>query len=275
MKKINYTAFLTVFLFLILANSCSIEKRVYRSGYHIKFNKNLNLSQGSPNEKSKTERELSKQEKSSITAYSGILDNGLDHLSTHEITEPNTIVVSTENKIPLTSSSVKKHSKKMDNEKCDNLILKNGDELIVKVLEIGTATIKYKKCNNLEGPIYTIDKSTVFMIKYANGTKDVFNYTTDSKPQEVRTEERKTTDESTTVEPAAVGSFIFALLGLLFGFLLSPIIGIILLVLAVIFGAVSLSKPKSPNQGGAGLGIAGMVIGLVGTVITLFIWATL
>ena len=34
--------------------------------------------------------------------------------------------------------------------------------------------IKYKKWENLEGPVYNIDKKEVFMIKYSNGSKDVF-----------------------------------------------------------------------------------------------------
>lgn len=58
----------------------------------------------------------------------------------------------------------------------DILILKTGDEQPVKVLEVGINEIKYKKFDNLEGPVYTILKSDVFMIKYKNGGKDVFGY---------------------------------------------------------------------------------------------------
>ena len=57
----------------------------------------------------------------------------------------------------------------------DNIILKNGDEIAAKVLEVTTDQIKYKKWENQEGPTYTSAKSEVFMIKYKNGTKDVFN----------------------------------------------------------------------------------------------------
>jgi len=56
----------------------------------------------------------------------------------------------------------------------DILILKNGDEIKSKILEITTDQIKYKKWDNLEGPSYASLKSEVFMIKYENGTKDVF-----------------------------------------------------------------------------------------------------
>lgn len=62
----------------------------------------------------------------------------------------------------------------------DNIILKNGDEIAAKVLEVTTDQIKYKKWENQEGPTYTSAKSDIFMIKYKNGTKDVFNTTSPS-----------------------------------------------------------------------------------------------
>lgn len=56
----------------------------------------------------------------------------------------------------------------------DVLTKKNGDELLVKVLEISNTDIKYKKWSNQDGPSYILSKSEVFMIKYKNGDKDVF-----------------------------------------------------------------------------------------------------
>lgn len=57
----------------------------------------------------------------------------------------------------------------------DNIILKNGDEIKSKIIEVATAEIKYSKFENPTGPVYTILKSDVFMIKYENGSKDTFN----------------------------------------------------------------------------------------------------
>ena len=59
----------------------------------------------------------------------------------------------------------------------DIIFLKNGDEIQAHVTEIGTDAVTYKKFENLQGPDYSLKKSEVFMIKYANGTKDVFNIT--------------------------------------------------------------------------------------------------
>jgi hypothetical protein len=57
----------------------------------------------------------------------------------------------------------------------DIITLKNGDEIKAKVQEIGISDVKYKKFENVTGPTYTIMKTEIFMIKYENGEKDVFN----------------------------------------------------------------------------------------------------
>lgn len=56
----------------------------------------------------------------------------------------------------------------------DVITKKNGDEIQAKITEVGQNEIKYKRFDNLDGPVYTIGKSDVFMVKYQNGTKDVF-----------------------------------------------------------------------------------------------------
>ena len=57
----------------------------------------------------------------------------------------------------------------------DLIILKDGNEINAKVIEVNLADIKYKKFDNPEGPSYSVQKSGVFMIKYKNGTKDIIN----------------------------------------------------------------------------------------------------
>lgn len=85
----------------------------------------------------------------------------------------------------------------------DTITLKNGEEIEAKVLEITPDIIKYKKFNNLDGPTISILKSEVFMIKYENGTKDVFGVE-DKEPIKTPDVEYKKIDikdksESTTV----------------------------------------------------------------------------
>lgn len=57
----------------------------------------------------------------------------------------------------------------------DHIILKNGNTMEAKVTEIQSAGIKYKRVDNLNGPVYALPKSEVFMILYENGTKEVIN----------------------------------------------------------------------------------------------------
>ena len=56
----------------------------------------------------------------------------------------------------------------------DNILLKNGDEIVAKIFEVGESNIKYKKFNNQDGPIYTKSKDEIFYIKYSNGDKEMF-----------------------------------------------------------------------------------------------------
>ena len=56
----------------------------------------------------------------------------------------------------------------------DVITKKNGDEIQAKVLEVGVSDVKYKRYGSDSGPTYTLPKSDIFMIKYENGDKDVF-----------------------------------------------------------------------------------------------------
>lgn len=56
----------------------------------------------------------------------------------------------------------------------DIIILKDGDEIKSKVQEILTNEVKFKKINNLEGPIYSINKDKIVMIIFENGEKEIF-----------------------------------------------------------------------------------------------------
>jgi uncharacterized protein with PIN domain len=56
----------------------------------------------------------------------------------------------------------------------DLFIYKDGSELNVKVLRVNKNDISYKKNSNINGPEYVEDKINLFMIKYENGTKDIF-----------------------------------------------------------------------------------------------------
>ena len=71
----------------------------------------------------------------------------------------------------------------------DVITLKNGSDIQAIVQEISELDVKYKKLDNPNGATYTLKKSEIFMVKYANGSKDVFtdNAATTTSSQSNRT----------------------------------------------------------------------------------------
>lgn len=56
----------------------------------------------------------------------------------------------------------------------DVLTKQNGEELQVKVLEITPTEVRYRRTDNPDGPLITVRRADVFMIRYASGSKEVF-----------------------------------------------------------------------------------------------------
>jgi hypothetical protein len=57
----------------------------------------------------------------------------------------------------------------------DIITKKNGEDLKVKITEVNQTDIKYKKTDNPSGPTFIISKSDALMIRYEDGSKDMFN----------------------------------------------------------------------------------------------------
>jgi len=57
----------------------------------------------------------------------------------------------------------------------DMIVLVNGNMIEAKVEEISTTEIKYRRFDNLRGPLIIINKSEVFSIRYENGAVEVIN----------------------------------------------------------------------------------------------------
>ena len=72
----------------------------------------------------------------------------------------------------------------------DIITLKSGEDIQATVQEVGIGEVKYKNFDNPDGPSYTIKKSDVFMIRYANGSKDVFKDEAPTNQAVVGTDEK-------------------------------------------------------------------------------------
>jgi hypothetical protein len=101
----------------------------------------------------------------------------------------------------------------------DVIILKSGDEIKSKVVEITPTEIKYKKFDNLEGPTIVILKSESSMIKYANGTEDIMP--SNNSPASAQS------DNAGAVHPAPVASGGVSVYVMPLGFLeFGPVFGV-------------------------------------------------
>lgn len=57
----------------------------------------------------------------------------------------------------------------------DVITKKDGTDIQAKILEVTTTEVKYKKFSNLEGPVFTLLKSDILIVRYENGENEVFN----------------------------------------------------------------------------------------------------
>ena len=57
----------------------------------------------------------------------------------------------------------------------DIIIKKNGEDIKATVTEVNPTNVRYKKFDNPDGPLYTIERSDIAVIRYANGENEVYN----------------------------------------------------------------------------------------------------
>lgn len=57
----------------------------------------------------------------------------------------------------------------------DVITKKSGEDIVAKVLEITPDGVKYRLYDEPDGPIYTVRKSELLLIRYASGRNEVFN----------------------------------------------------------------------------------------------------
>lgn len=143
-------------------------------------------------------------------------------------------------------------------DSCDVVLMRSGEEIRAKVLEITEGEVKYKKCAMPDGPLYVARKSEVFMLKYTNGSKEVFPETlsTPTSPRQEsqeRINDYRTQNQQRTMHPDAVDAFLMGLLGLVYyGSIRAIVMGI---------GALRDIRKDPLAYKGEGFAIAGIVLG--------------
>lgn len=103
----------------------------------------------------------------------------------------------------------------------DVITKKSGEDIQSKVLEVTTSEVKYKKFDNQSGPTFTILKSEILMIRYENGSKDVFNETNSSTNSDLCMQGQQDSKQNYTGKKSGAGWTCATTI------LFSPLIGVI------------------------------------------------
>ncbi len=165
-NQITY-GFLLLVMMTILFSNCSVQKRKYRSGFYVSTIKSHALTSDKASSRSAkvlinttqqhAQREGTKasaQQEMGLTA--SVNNAGCEHTQKLSI-QP----------LPLVEDSCG-----------DKIVFLDGEEVLCRVIEVGTTNVMYKACDNLDGPLFTRAKQKIFMIKYQNGSKEVIKQKT-------------------------------------------------------------------------------------------------
>jgi len=244
---------------LIFTVSCTMQNRLYRPGIACSWN-------NSENNKVTTQ--------ANYPVYYGMgIEPGTKDPVKEIIPEQNryynnVVETNKNNKSSVKNNRVKEPEIQVASaDSCDQIVLRNGDEIFALVREINQTEIKYKRCDNPGGPTITINKSEVLFIKYANGAKEIFK----ENEQVVKSNDKNTEPYlKQYVHPGGIISFASSIVGLF-------IFGIPFGLLAMILGIASVTKISSnPDKfRGKGWGIAGMIIGAIDVIAVLIILASI
>lgn len=140
-------------LFIVI-NACSMKKRVYRHGYNIEWNNWLK----NPDKRELTSH-LHTRQATPVEISNPLTGEVTASVSSKNEANPYSIPTYTDNK-----------KTQIFIEGCDTIIFKNGLKIKARILEIGTNEIRYKMCDNQDGPTFIKSIGDILNIHYANGS---------------------------------------------------------------------------------------------------------
>lgn len=187
-----------LFLIILLVNfDCSYQKRLYRKGYYVDW-----LSQ--KHSFFKKSFSSAQKEKSFVSAENTMPTFSSKFISNHYQDNYSTVIASQQN----IHYVIKNKSSLLQDTCGDKLILRSGDEYLVKIIEITEKEIKYKRCDNLDGPIYLMNKEKIYVIIYRNGYKE-YIYTEKFSDDKVSKSSNQTSKASKSYPISLVLAIVF------------------------------------------------------------------
>lgn len=252
--------------------SCSVQKRKYQNGFYVDwYSKHSKKETYASKKTHKAPVPVAIHDTKQEVASEKIPPL---HLRSHEVTRSL--------KTPAAAPE----------DSCDVLVFRDGSEIKGKVQEIGTSEIKYKRCDAPDGPTYISKNSDIFMIKYANGTREVIKAEPGPRvqsPEPIRNRPNSTTSQNSDykqnkykrqVHPAAIASLVSAIVAHIavftlgsFGAVAIFLLPLVLCFVAIATAIVALRKIREqPDMfKGKGMAITGLIIGMVLATILLLI----
>ncbi len=243
--------FLLSLAFLFLFGSCTIEKRRYRTGYHVEWKKKPASQHEQQTAAQQDQYQPPTIEIPSVKTVEPELAFSEEELIT--VSNRDELAFSTDK---ISAAAVIANAQ--ISEECETLVMTDGRRMVVKVLEINPSEVKYRRCNYADGPIVVVNKSTVHSVEYANGAVDLISnvHVAPQSPPAYQTARR--------LEVLGLISMIFGISGLF-------VFGLIFGAVAVILGIISLVKFTSRPEAykGRGFMITGLILGFVCIVVML------
>lgn len=273
---------LALILSLLIICSCNVQKRRYTNGYYVNWPAAKHKQTLHDGESSAKEKQTSQHDKT--TEASADANQRKSNTSLNSVEAPQNLDASAGEGLGSNDLKIKSPSFFPPEDSCDVLIFKDGSEVKVKVTEVGINDIKYKRCNNLEGPNHISRKSEIFMIKYANGNKEVVRSESGSgEPMKTYESQPRRSSQANTyrdkprrIHPLAIPSLvlgtadyfiglyclIFAISGMAYIVLLIPVL---IGLAAFIMGRLALNdiKEHPDTWKGKGFAIPGMIVGMI------------
>lgn len=250
----NRFYYLTILLLFI--TSCTIQKRLHQPGYHVEWHKkekNQNNA-SSPKYKAKPSQE---QTALNEPNYDLTVENN-ENLQTNDLASSTVDLsetLSSTTTIPIINVNNSK-------DKCDTIIMKNGDRMIVKVKSATSELLSFQKCGDAEKKTYKMDASDVLIIKYANESSEVLGSKKDV--QKINVSYKK-------IETFSALSLALSLVAIFITLFLSVLGGGILSLVSLIFGIVGLSRINKykDKYKGKGMAIIGTLFSLIGIILSI------
>jgi len=247
MKKIDAL----LIMVLIIVTGCSLEKRHYRPGCAVNWNKNPVASVSKKLETPENNPSYQTSENPNVESEEYPLTASEEKI--------NAVISKRQNEI---SRFIRKTAIK---DSCDIIELKNNIKIEAKVLELNLTDIKFKSCGDTNGPDRIISKSEISSITYANGTKESMDNLKGSVLQE-KTVPKHVEEEKFIEEPEDLALAHHAFVCGICSFI--PVVGWIFGILSIIFGSISLVKiTNEPNlYSGKNLALIGLCLGIAGLI---------